>query len=162
MADSIREQIMKRVVAVLQTITTGNGYDNTIQSVQRFKQGGNVYVTVPLIVIHEGEDRAKDGPEPLTDHHLDVALEVVTRHNEAVDTTHSSEELGNSLKKDLITALMPLTVRNWTSGASVLAIDTAPLSCSPLMVEPGQPDLTFFVETTIHYRHKNTDPTLLS
>ena len=39
MADSIQEQIVKKVAQALSEITVANGYNNTIQSVQRGADG---------------------------------------------------------------------------------------------------------------------------
>lgn len=159
MADSIREQIIKKVKAQLATITVANGYKNTIASVQRFKQTGQVTKDVPYLIIHEGPDEPEDGPVAgagsLTTRKLEISVEVGMRHDEAADA-RSSEEIVNTLREDLERALM--ANRTWDG----LARDTAPLRHGPIIGLEGQPDLTCYAETTLTYRHRATDPTALT
>lgn len=155
---------MKRVVVALEGITVANGYANTIPSggVQRFKQSGQIYNKDIVVIIHEGNDNPTEGPmagaQSLTGRQLELALEVVTRHNEDADA-RASEELVNSLRGDLEKALM--SNPTWNDGAQDLALKTLPPQWTPIFAFEGQPDLTCIAETTIHYRHRRTDPTAL-
>lgn len=150
---SVREEILKLVKAKLETITTGNGYGNTIASVQRFTESGIVTKDVPYIVIHEGDETPGHEPEPATHYELDVELEVVTRHDEAADA-RSSEEICNSLRADIRKAMA--SNRQWNN----LACNTKPLGSTGVFVFEGQPDLTFVMQTTIEYRTRADDPSV--
>ena len=56
MADSVREQIVSNIATALGNVTTGNGYNNTLVSVQRFQQSGLSVSSVPTAVVNfEGE-----------------------------------------------------------------------------------------------------------
>ncbi len=158
MPDSIRETIMKLVKTRLETITIANGYVNTVLSVQRFTQSGQIYASTPMVVIHEGDDVPTDGPlagaVSLTSRTVDLALEVVIRHNESTDS-RSSEEIMNTLRTDIEKAVM--TDRTWSG----YAVDTSALTYSPVFVEEGQPDVSSFAEMRIAYRHRATDPSQL-
>jgi hypothetical protein len=161
---TIRERIMKVLKTTLEGITVTNGYANTIPAggVQRFTQSGQVYNKSIVIVIHEGTDEPTEGPlagaQSLTTRKLDVALEVVTRHDEAADA-RASEEIVNTLRGDVEKALM--SNPTWKEGATDLALKTFPPSFTPIFAFEGQRDLTFIAECTVQYRHRRTDPTAL-
>ena len=152
MADSIREKIMKNIKTVLQTITVGNGYSNTILSVQRFIQSGHKLLDVPVILISEGSETAEDKAPNLTMKTLSVYLAVITRQDETIDT-RSGAEVMNSIVADVEKAM----VADFTRGGN--SIDTKIISSDPIDVQDGEPELGVLMQFEIIYRHGRTDPT---
>lgn len=154
MADSVREVIMKQIQTTLEGITVANGYANTMQSVQRFRQDGQVLTATPLCVLMEGGDNVQlDGPYPLITRHLTVSVVII--HRQDLDTdTRSASEVMNSLVADVLKAMHA----DFTRGGH--ALETSELGIGELDAEEGQPELVQTVGFQIGYRHRRDDPTL--
>jgi hypothetical protein len=154
MADSIREQITKAIAAKLATVTTANGYANTIASVQRFKQPGQTAVNVPVVILLEGEEAAHDGPmggNGYTTKRLNYFLAVFTRIDSSSDS-RSADEVLNDILADLEQAVM--ASRTWSG----LAIDTTPVSIGGIEAEDGQPEVGRTMQIEVLYRHREGVP----
>ena len=159
MADSVRELILKYIVTTLQGVTVGNGYANTLQSVQRFQQAGQTLADVPLCVVMEGEDSVSlEGPlagaGSLTTRQLIVNLVLIHRQDDEVDPRPATEVM-NSLLADVQKAM--LGGSRYTRGSH--AIDTTEIGIGELDVEEGQPELVQTIAFRIQYRHRFDDPT---
>jgi hypothetical protein len=157
MADSILELIMQNVKTTLETITTGNGYSNTIASVQRFSQSGQVLASTPVCVLMQGGDNVdSDGPlagaSSLVTRSLTVSVVIIHRQNLDIDTRSASEAM-NSLIQDVQKAMLA----DYTRGNN--AIDTSEIGIGELDSEEGEPELVQTVGFKITYRHRRTDPT---
>lgn len=153
MADSIQEQIVKKIAQALGEITTANGYANTIQSVQRHQQSGMDLATVPTVLIREGEclaDLTKSA-YPKVLRRLELMAVIVTRQDE-VNDARSGGELLNSLVADVERRL----------GASPtwdgLAIMTDPPSYLEVEVDATSPHLARGMRFETVYEHLRTDP----
>lgn len=152
MADSYREQIVKDIKTALLTISTANGFNNTIASVQRPEQDGNSFSSSPMAIIVEGDEEGQDGPVELITKTLQIIIIAQMRQDTATDTRSANEVL-NSFAVDIHKAVMSDRTRN------SIALDTKFISESQLQVEEGQPELARLIEFEVSYRHHNTDPT---
>lgn len=158
MADSIRELILKNIKTTLEGVTTGNGYANTIASVQRFRQDGQDVSSVPSIMIIEGDDTIEqEGPQAgaysLVTRTLSVGLAIVHRQDLATATVTASEAM-NSLIADIQKAMQV----SYQRGG--YALDTNEVSVSQVVAYENQPELESGIEYAIRYRHRRTDPTV--
>lgn len=159
MADSIRELILKDVVTTLQGVTVANGYTHTLQSVQRFRQGGQLLAETPMVVVMEGEDQVSmqgplSGTGSLTTRHLTVNLVLIYRQDEDTDTRSASEVM-NGIVGDVQAAMLGSGA--YTRGGH--ALTTEELGIGELDVEEGQPELVQTVAFRVRYRHRFDDPT---
>lgn len=158
MADSVRELIMKDIQRTLETITTANGYRNTLASVQRFNQAGQSLANTPVCVLMEGEDSVdQEGPLAgsfsLTSRTLSVSIVVV--HCQDLDAdARSASEVMNGLIQDIQKAMQV----DHTRGG--VALDTMEIGIGEMDVEEGQPEIVQTIGFRIRYRHQRTDPTI--
>lgn len=153
MADTVREAILKNRAALLATITVANGYDNTVQLVQRFKQAGQKKAKTPLLLLGAGHEEAALGncsPIQMTDKHMDVHVGII--HRLAATDTSNADEVMNSLLGDVEKA--------WTTDVTCggHALDSHLTSSDPIAVEEGEPDLMQLMTFEVSYRHRMTDP----
>lgn len=157
MADSIREQIVKDLVAALNTITRDNGYSLTVKSVQRFFETGQSLVDPEFILVEEGEDRAFDGAlkgaSSLTARSFDVFVGLALVLDPDTDA-RSGDEAMNAFRSDVEKAVMTDRTR------SGLAIDTKPPTWDPISVEEGKANLYSVGKFTFDYRHLDKDPSV--
>lgn len=157
MADSVRELILKDIVTTLQTVTVANGYGNTLQSVQRFQQGGQVLSETPMVVVMEGEDQVSaqgplSGSVGLTTRNLTVNTVLIHRQDDETDARPATEVM-NSLVADVQKAMLT------TFSRGGHAIDTTELGIGELDAEEGQPELVQTIAFRVQYRHRFDDPT---
>lgn len=152
MADTIREKIMDNIKTVLETITTGNGYENTIASVQRWRQTGNNLKNLPAVIVEEGPEDNEEDAFPLATCKLTVFLTLFIRQLES-DSTDTGEKL-NSLLGDIKKALKVDITRDSN------AVDTSFKSITPFETDEGQTAAGLIIETFVLYRHQQTDPTV--
>ncbi|MBI5872989.1 MAG: hypothetical protein HZB36_02465 [Candidatus Omnitrophica bacterium] len=148
--NTIRENILTNLVTTLEAVKAANGYDNTIASVQRYKQRGNSTVQVPCIIITAGIEDENPSPNPLTTCKLTVHLDIWMRQDET-DTTATDTVL-NSLLGDIKKALAV----DITRGG--YAIDTNILSTIPFDTVEGQSACGLIMSLEVVYRHQQTDP----
>ena len=144
---------MKHVQATLEGITVENGYANTLQSVQRFRQDGQELANLPAaILIEGGDDVDLNGPLELTSRTMTVSAVLIQQQDTDVEAK-SASELMNSLIADVQTAMQ---VDHWRGGA---AIDTTESGIGDMNVDEGQPELVQTIGYRIAYRHLRNDPT---
>lgn len=154
MADTIREKILKNIKTTLESVTTGNGYDNTVGSVQRWKKQGNATSEASITcVIYPGPETKQPRPNPLFTCRLPLMLEFFVLQDK--EDTLSTDERLNSLLGDIEKALMV----DITRGG--FAEDTDILGNEPFLTIEGQPNAGLTVDIEVLYRHKQTDPELI-
>ena len=153
MADSVQEQIVKKIVAALSRITTANGYSNTILSVQRYNLSGVETSVVPTIVVKEGECTVElDGSiYPSIRRRMELVIIPITRHDEVADP-RSSGEILNSLVADVERCVA--TNRTWDG----LATQTDPPHYLETELDASEPHLSKGVRFEVSYEHVRTDP----
>lgn len=156
MADSIQEQIIKKIYLAMSEITTTNGYENTLVSVQRLNQNGIDLANVPALLVREGscEPDMSKSPFPFVQRRMEMVLVVVTRQDDTASSTdaRSGAEQLNSLVADVETRLA--ASRNWDG----LASDTEPPSYLEVEVESIVPHLARGMQFGVTYRHLRTNP----
>lgn len=151
---TVRERIIENIVSTLQGITVANGYHVDIVSVQRQEPGGAVRKSTPFILVQEGGEEAKDGPNPMSTKMLDIVVTAVTSRDE--DYSAPLDETLNVLRGDVETALM----QDRTRGN--LAVLTSPVGSMPAEYHDkggvASPGVAILFSVT--YRHHYQDPTL--
>jgi hypothetical protein len=147
---TVRENILANIKTTLETVTTANGYDNTIASVQRWDKRGNPLRQVPCIVVSAGQERKTPVPNPFFTCHLTVYLDVWVRQD-ATDALVTDSVL-SSLLGDIEKAI----VADYTRGG--FAKDTVLHSSVPFESVEGQPHAGLIIEIEIVYQHKQGDP----
>lgn len=147
---TVRESILANIKTVLAGVTTGNGYDNTLASVQRWRQDGNTTFDIPCVFIAAGPETKNVGPNPNMTCRLTIFIGIWTRQEKI--NTDPSDAILNSLLGDIEKALM-LDV---TRGG--YARDTNILSNEPFDSIEGQPDIGLMVQMEVLYQHLQTDP----
>lgn len=150
MSTSRRESILANIATTLATVTTGNGYNNTLASIQRWNKLGNDLASLPAVIINAGIEYKEPRPNPLKQCTFMVHLEIWTRQDE--EGTSDSDTILNSLLLDVEKALMA----DCTRGG--YAVDTAVGSIVPFETIDGKPDFGAFVELEITYQHAFADP----
>jgi hypothetical protein len=159
MADSVREQILKQIQTTLEGVTVGNGFGNTVASVQRFRQGGQSLTGMPVCVVMEGDDSVnQEGPlagsYSLTSRTMQISVVIISQQDEETDA-RSAAEVMNSLAQDVQKAMQ----LDPTRGG--LAIDTKETGIGEMDVEEGQPEILRTIGFRIAYRHRRTDPSIV-
>ncbi len=150
MSTSIRESILENIKTTLQEITIANGYNNTLVSVERWKQRGNNIRLVPCVVVNAGPEEKQPRPNPQVTSKLSVFLDVYMRQDDT-DTTNSDTVI-NSLALDIEKALMI----DYTRGG--YAEETNIINIVPFESLEGQPIFGIIFELEIIYKHLLTDP----
>jgi len=150
MTYSRREYILQNIKTVLETITVANGYTNTITTVQRWTQKGNVFQAIPAIVINAGQEEKQQTPNPQATCKLTVFLDVWHRQDDT-DTTPSDQVI-SSLIADVEKAIMA----DYTRGG--YAEDTRVLNNVPFETVDGMPSFGVQIELEITYKHALGDP----
>ena len=151
MPASVREQVVANIATALGNVTTANGYENTLASVQRFTQDGLTLSSVPYAVVTMDSERKSVGPNDRTTCDLDVNVDVWAVHD--TDTyTGSTATLVDSLAADCEKAIMQDTSRGGK------ARDTYIDSVTPFRLAEGQPYVGATVSVRITYVHDLKDP----
>ena len=105
MPNSVREQIIQDLATAVGNVTTGNGYNNTLVSVQRFLQGGVSVASVPTAVINFSEETKTVGPTDRVTNNLYVTIDIWAIHDES-QVSGSTATLVDSLASDVEKAVM--------------------------------------------------------
>ena len=147
---TVRECILENIRTTLAGITTASGFNNDIQSVQRWRQQGNSLVAVPCIVINAGPEEKNPVPNPFMTCKFTVYLDVWTRQDES--DSQSTDTILNSLLGDVEKAIM----QDITRGN--FAKDTNIKSNTLFETLEGQPYSGVVTELEIIYQHKQGDP----
>jgi hypothetical protein len=149
---------MKNIQAALQQISVGNGYNTTLNAVERILQQTQSTIP-PMLILGEGQETVlMDGPlsgnTGLTAKHLTVYVRCIVQQDTDLDARSASEAL-NALAADIQRKLQ----EDYTRGG--LAVNTQEIGLSPVQMEPGDaPALYLDSEWQVHYRHNRLDPTL--
>lgn len=152
--DSIKEKILKNIKTTLETITTTNGYDNTIASVQRHQIGGQDTVSTPYIIVVQGDETTvKEGPDPYVTKRMEIHFDVITRQDTDTDN-RNADEVMNSIEADIEKSMQLDSSRGGN------AFDTGTLEVIPLAVEEGSVDINAIMSLNIEYRQRRDDPKL--
>jgi len=107
MPNSVREDIIAHIATALGNVTTGNGYENTLASVQRFQQAGLTVATVPTAVVTFVNETKDIGPDFRATCELDVSIDIWAVHDtDAV--SGDTATLVDSLAADCEKAVMEL------------------------------------------------------
>lgn len=156
MADSILEQIVKKMASAVAEVTVANGYDNTVLSVQRFNQSGVELADVPAVLIREGVcdvERLKSTHQSVR-RRAEIVLVGIIRQDEtstSTDTRSAAEQL-NSLCADL----------EYRLGASLtwdgLAIDTEPPNYIEVEMDAVTPHAARGLQVSVVFQHVRNDP----
>lgn len=148
---TVRENILVALEALLKTITTTNGYVNTITNVERWRMKGNPTVVTPTLIIFAGPESKTPGPDPMMTCEMSVELDLWIRQ-ETTDTVYTDTVL-NSLLGDIEKALMS----DHTLGGNTQDINVVDIL--PFQTTEGNIQSGLVIELKIHYRHIRTDPT---
>lgn len=151
MADSIRELIQKNIDTTLKTISKASNYANDIADVQRFKQQGNSFAKVPVIIQYAGDETKDPGPDPMTSCKFPVYVGCYIKHDSNSDPK-ATDELINSLLADIEKALMIDVTRGGYAESTFCT------SNSIFQMAEGQPYAGIFIEVEIIYNHYRNDP----
>lgn len=151
MATSVREQIIANIATALAAVTTGNGYENTLASVQRFMQSGLTVAQVPTAIVNFDEERKSQGPTDRADCQLSISIDIWAVHSEAV-VSGSTATLVDSLAGDIEKAVMVDPTRGGL--ARTCEVD----SIHPFRLAEGQPYVGATVTVRITYTHSLSDP----
>lgn len=151
MPTSVRENIIANIATAVGNVSTSNGYNNTLASVQRFQQAGLSVATVPTAVVNFDQERKNVGPADRVDCQLDVSIDVWAIHDtDAV--SGSTSTLVDSLAADIEKAVMSDTSRGG------YARDCYVESVTPFRLAEGQPYVGATLSVRIAYMHQLDDP----
>lgn len=151
MATTVREQIISNIATALGNITTGNGYENTLQSVQRFMQDGLSVADVPTVVVTMEEERKSLGMTDRADCNLMVTCDVYAVHDQG-SVSGSTAALVDSLAADVEKAVMADTTRGGLARTCEVE------SVIPFRLAEGQPFVGATVSLRITYTHDAGSP----
>lgn len=151
MPTSVRESIIANIVTALGSVTTANGYSNTLASVQRFMQTGLAVATVPTAVVNWDDERKSNGPVERAMCTLGVSVDVWAVHDQEA-VSGSTATLVDSLAADVEKAVMTDPTRGG------YARECEVVSVTPFRLAEGQPFVGATVSLTITYAHDLADP----
>ena len=151
MADSVREQIIANIATALGSVTTGNGYNNTLASVQRFQQVGLTVATVPTAVVTFDGETKTIGPDNRASCNLEVSVDIWAVHDTDV-VSGDTATLVDSLAADCEEAIMVDPTRNGKARDCVVG------NIVPFRLAEGQPFIGVSLSVTISYAHEAGDP----
>jgi len=151
MAASVREQIIANIATALGDITTGNGYENTLVSVQRFMQGGLTVAQVPTAVVNFEDERKSQGPTERADCELSISIDLFAVHDQDV-VSGSTATVVDSLAADVEKAVMVDPTRGGLARTCEIE------SIHPFRLAESQPYVGATVSVRIRYQHSITDP----
>ncbi len=151
MADSVREQIVSNIATALGNVTTGNGYNNTLVSVQRFQQSGLSVSSVPTAVVNfEGETKSI-GPDHRATCDLEVTVDIWAVHDTDV-VSGDTATLVDSLAGDCEKAIMADPTRGGKARECTVR------NVTPFRLAESQPYVGISLACTITYAHEAGDP----
>jgi len=157
MPDYVFEAGMKQVKARLETIQVANGYQNTVESVQRQAWEGQDLVVSRAIYIKEGAEEVVEqvasGVNVLLRCKRRVNLAIFARPAE--NDTLKPDEIMNSLAGDVVKAMLtpPRTFGGYFEFVTLV-------ERLPLDAEEAKTHLAEGIGIDVHYRYRADDPTL--
>jgi len=157
MADSIQEQIMKKIAAAVAEVTIANGYANTINSVQRYNQSGvNLSGNPPTVLIKEGDCVTELTKSVMgrVRRRMEWYAVAITRQDEtsASTDTRSGGEMLNSLVADLEQRIG--ASETWAG----LAMFTDPPEYLDIEIDATTPHLAKGLRFSTVYEHTRGNP----
>lgn len=158
MADTIGEKLAQAVKTRLETVTTGNGYNNTL-SVKRLTaedlERGVGYTNNEAIII-EGADDIEEGRAQTTEERMKSFQVDVYKVLSEDDSTPVGQAL-NNVAGDVEKAIV--SDRQWLVGADYLALNTY-LRGTETSIESYEDGSSFVVSVSfqIRYRTDEDDP----
>ena len=152
MENTVRELILANIKTTLEGIIAGAEYGNTIASVQRWKQSGNILTSVPCIIVNAGQENLEQRPGLKTSQKLTATIDLWTRHDETVNPGSTDSYLNN-----LLGDIKKILMVDYTRGG--YAVNTRIMSIIPFESTQGQPYAGLIIDCEIEYRHNITDPT---
>jgi len=157
MADYVVEAGLKQVKTKLESITIANGYQNTIQSVQRIIwEGQTLAAGTKTIFMKQGPEEMVDqlcaGANTILQCRRRLALAIAMQPDEG--EPKSVDELINSLAGDVVKAML---TEPRTFGGYFERVEFAEMTeFDPL---EGQRAICFGLGFDIFYRYRTSDPT---
>lgn len=151
MPNSVRETIIANITTALGNVTTANGYNNTLASVQRFMQDGLSVASVPCAVVNFEQERKTVGPIDRVTVDLEVSVDVWAVHD-TTSVSGSTATLVDSLAADVEKAIMQDTSRG--GNARDCRVDTV----VPFRLTEGQPYVGATISLRIMYVHDISNP----
>ncbi len=148
---SVKERVIADIEEVLKRIKMSNGYDNNIESVQRWEQHGNDKAVLPFILIYTGSEQKEYMPSLVTRCKLSVVLELGFVHDKT-KYPGSTDQLMTSFANDIEKAVMADYQR------SGLADNTVVSTVDPFPVSEGQSYSQALVTLEVVYKHLTGDP----
>lgn len=148
----VQEQIVDDVISALETITTGNGYHQTLNQVHRVKDAIEPYVDAPMVdVLISGEtnqDEEINGSYGITTRDLELSLWAYVK-----DMNDPDQEL-SYIQADVEKALLADVHRGQ------LAQNTIVNQVSRIYLNRNDNDYTgaISIRVTVRYQHRLTDP----
>ena len=151
---TVRENILENIRTTLLGVAVSNGYENTLQSVQRWDKRGNPLKDVPCVIISAGSEKKEPTPNPLFTCRLTVFLDVWIRQD-ASDLLSTDSRL-SSIVGDIGKAVMA----DYTRGG--WAKVTNDQGSAPFESVEGQPHAGLAMEIEVVYQHRQNDPSVVS
>jgi len=145
-----RERILENIKTTLEQISVANGYNNDIESVQRWMQHGNSLFDMPCIIIAAASEEQHPGPAPLVS--CSLAVELTLWYRQPENDNVSTDTRLNSLLEDVMRALYA----DYTRGG--LAQDTEITAIMPFESVEGQPNTGLIIEVAVAYRYYRDNP----
>ena len=151
MADSVREQLLKRIVTDLEAMSTGNGFENDYPGgVVRFSRAGAALADPPTVVVTLIQDQKDHGSSALVSGRLEVAVEVFAV--DAGDLVESTGSYIDTLAQDVEKAIdADSTLGGLASHAFVDHV-------RPFGLIDGVPYVGVACRVVVQYRHLRGDP----
>lgn len=146
-----RYQIIEDIATALESITTANGYENTLASVQRFLQSGLSVATVPTAVVNFEEERKSQGPTDRVENELRISVDLWVIHDEA-SVSGSTMQLIDSVCADAEKAIMADPTRS--GKARTCEIETI----TPFRLEEGAPFVGATLRIVCNHMTSISDP----
>lgn len=149
--DSIRELIMKNLVAALEAIQVPNGYSTSLNAVERTLQQGQAS-DPPMAYVIEGDDEVTaESPLGYLTRNFEVGIVLVVAQDLSEDARSASEAM-NAVIADVQKKVQEDERRGG------LALMTEEMAVSAIEIEEGMPTLRATVGYRVKYRHARLDP----
>lgn len=151
MPDSIRELIMKNLVAALEAVQVPNGYSTSFNAVERTLQFGQSN-NPPMAYVIEGDDEVTaESPLGYLTRNFAVGIVLIMAQDEQEDARSASEAM-NAVIADVQKKVQEDERRGG------LALMTEEIAVSAIDIEEGLPVLRATLGYRVKYRHARLDP----
>jgi hypothetical protein len=150
-SSTIKEKILENIKESIEAISITNGFNNDIESVQRWKQAGNALVHIPAVIINMGPESLEHRPGLVVSAKMTVMIDVWIRHDEE-DNPGATDTFLNSLFGDIQKKLM----EDHTRGG--YAVATRITGNMPFETSEGQSYAGITIEAEVEYRYTMSNP----